>query len=233
MSSPISARPYRSKRQRPCDQCRARKLGCQTAEDGASCQRCRSAKLECTFDNPPPKRPRLSETLSSFVAPSVGDHSVVSQTHDNSFTRESSLARSVSRGIESRFPSIGLDPNSAGLSPGSGILAHGRPPTQFVQSIDQLEHGNAQLFGASAESDPWLLRHCCFDDSGMKYFYKVHFRNAGGVPTAQRIPVHFMISAEDLTTGIKHETRAGVGEATRERLNSLVPRESGRRLVAL
>jgi hypothetical protein len=230
MSSP-SARPYRSKRQRPCDQCRARKLGCQTV-GGAPCQRCRSAKLECTFDNPPPKRSRLSEPLPSF-AQSVTENSLVAQTCDSNFTRESSVARSGTQSVEPRFPSLGLDQSNHGLSPASGILAPGRPPTQFVQSIDQLDHGHAQLFGASAESDPWLLRHCCFDDSGMKHFYKVHFRNAGGVPTAQRIPVHFMISSDGLATSIKHETRAGVGEATRERLNYLVPLEYGRRLVAL
>jgi hypothetical protein len=139
----------------------------------------------------------------------------------------------VSQNIEAQFPSLVLDPSNTGLSPSSGIIAPGRFPTQFVQSIDQLESGHAQLFGASAESDPWLLRHCCFDDSGMKYLYKVHFRNAGGVPTAQRIPIHFMITSGELTASIKHETRTGLGEATRERLNYLVPPEYGRRLVAL
>ncbi|KAJ5571505.1 hypothetical protein N7535_005165 [Penicillium sp. DV-2018c] len=234
MSSPLSARPYRSKRQRPCDQCRARKLGCQT-DGGGACQRCRSAKFDCTFDKPPPKRQRGSGSFSSFAAQGTGEntHGIVSQIRDTQVTRESSLARSVSQNAEPQFPSLGLDPNSTGLSPSSGIIAPGRPPTQFVQSIDQLESGYAQLFGASAESDPWLLRHCWFDDSGMKYFYKVHFRNAGGVPTAQRIPVHFMITSGELTTSIKHETRAGVGEATRERLNYLVPPEYGRRLVSL
>lgn len=232
MSSPLSARPYRSKRQRPCDQCRARKLGCQT-DGGGPCQRCRSAKLECTFDNPPPKRARSTGNFSPFVPQSVDGNALVSQPCDSNFTRESSWAGSGTQSVEPRFPPIGLDPSTTGVSPGSGVLGSGRPPTQFVQSIDQLEHGHAQLFGASAESDPWLLRHCCFDDSGMKYFYKVHFRNAGGVPTAQRIPIHFMISSEELTTSIKHETRAGVGEATRERLNYLVPPEYGRRLVAL
>lgn len=228
MSSP-NARPYRSKRQRPCDQCRARKLGCQTV-GGAPCQRCRSAKLECTFDNPPPKRARLSESLP--FAQNVGEE-LITQTCESNITRESSVAGSGTQSAVPRFPSLGLDQSNHGLSPASGILAPGRPPTQFVQSIDQLDHGHAQLFGASAESDPWLLRHCCFDDQGMKYFYKVHFRNAGGVPTAQRIPVHFMISSEELTTSVKNETRAGTGEATRERLNYLVPPEYGRRLVAL
>lgn len=122
---------------------------------------------------------------------------------------------------------------SLGPSPSPGLLLNDRHPTQFVRSIDQLDQGYAQLFGASAESDPWLLRHCRFDDSGMKHFYKVHFRNAGGVPTTQRIPIHFLISSEDLSSKSKQETRASYGDITRDYLDSLVPLEYGRRLVAL
>lgn len=234
MSSPPSARPYRSKRHRPCDQCRGRKLGCQT-DDGIPCQRCRAAKLDCTFAKPPPKRARLSESLS-FDVPSVDEFPVPSHEEDI-FARQRSpeFQRSTPAGsvsVEPHFPALEFDQVNA-PSPGSGILLPHRPPTQFVQSIDQLGHGFAQLFGASAESDPWLLRHCRFDDSGMKHLYKVHYRNAGGVPTAQRIPVHFMITADELSTPIKQETRAGVGEASREQLDCLVPPEYGRRLIAL
>ncbi|KAJ5086198.1 hypothetical protein N7532_010969 [Penicillium argentinense] len=232
MSSPPSARPYRSKRHRPCDQCRSRKLGCQTG-DGIPCQRCRTARIDCTFDNPPPKRARLSEPLS-FAVPSMDDMPATSQDGEGTFARDASHFKSPSGSVEPQFTSFELGPVS-GPSPASGILlpTGSRPPTQFVQSIDRLEHGYAQLFGASAESDPWLLRHCRFDDSGMKYFYKVHFRNAGGVPTAQRIPVHFMISSGDLSAGAKEETRVSTGQATREHLDCLVPPEYGRRLVAL
>ncbi|KAJ5601224.1 hypothetical protein N7510_010758 [Penicillium lagena] len=151
-----------------------------------------------------------------------------------SFVRESSQARSASQSIGPQLSSLPLGNGDLGLSPTSALLPVGQSSaTQFVQSIDQLDSFFAQLFGASAESDPWLLRHCRFDESGMKYFYKVHFRNAGGVPTAQRIPVHFMISSEELASSVKHETRAGAGDATREKLNFLVPLEYGRRLVAL
>ena len=232
MSSPPSARPYRSKRHRPCDQCRSRKLGCQT-DDGIPCQRCRAARIDCTFDNPPPKRARLSESLS-FTVPSVDDLPVTSHDEGSDILPAPvSHLESPSASEQSPFPSLEFGQVVNGPSPASGILLASRPPTQFVQSIDRLEHGYAQLFGASAESDPWLLRHCRFDDSGMKYFYKVHFRNAGGVPTAQRIPVHFMISSGDLSDGVKQETRAGSGEITREHLDCLVPPEYGRRLVAL
>lgn len=233
MSSPASARPYRSKRHRPCDQCRSRKLGCQT-DDGIPCQRCRAARLDCTFANPPPKRARISESLS--FPPSVDGLPVTVPSHDEVNVLAADVShlksQSPSDSVESPFPSLEFGQVS-GPSPASGIPLANRPPTQFVQSIDRLEHGYAQLFGASAESDPWLLRHCRFDDSGMKYFYKVHFRNAGGVPTAQRIPVHFMISSGSLSTGAKLETRAGIGEVTREQLDCLVPPEYGKRLVAL
>jgi hypothetical protein len=230
MSSPPSARPYRSKRHRPCDQCRARKLGCQT-DDGIPCQRCRAAKLDCTFDNPPPKRVRLSEPLS-FAVPSVDELPVTSHAEESILGRGFSNAGSPPGSVEPPYSSLDFG-QVGGPSPDSGILLAARPATQFVQSIDRLEHGYAQLFGASSESDPWLLRHCRFDDAGMKYFYKVHYRNAGGVPTAQRIPVHFMVSSEELSSAIKQETRAGIGEVTREHLDCLVPPEYGRRLVAL
>ncbi|KAJ5278583.1 hypothetical protein N7478_003955 [Penicillium angulare] len=223
MSSPCSSRPYRSKRHRPCDQCRARKLGCQT-DGGIPCQRCRDAKLACTFDNPPPKRPRLSDSLS-FADPSVNGLFI---TND----RDTSAEQSPFERVDSRFPSLEFDGVNI-TSPGSGILLPGRPPTQFVQSIDKLDQGYAQLFGASSESDPWLLRHCRFDDSGMKHFYKVHYRNAGGVPTAQRIPIHFMISSQELSASTQQETRAGNYDVSREQLDILVPPEYGRRLVAL
>lgn len=232
MSPPAPARPYRSKRHRPCDQCRGRKLGCQI-DDGLPCQRCRASKLDCTFDAPPPKRVRLSQSLS-VAEPSVEELSATAHGDVGVLGRDASQEVPLST-AEPVFPSLEFDQINV-ASPASGILLAGRPPTQFVQSIDKLDQGYAQLFGASSESDPWLLRHCRFDDSGMKHFYKVHYRNAGGVPTAQRIPVHFMITSPELSTAIKQETNAGLCEGareTREKLDNLVPPEYGRRLVAL
>ncbi|KAI9925600.1 hypothetical protein AWENTII_012739 [Aspergillus wentii] len=204
------SRPYRSKRQRPCDQCRQRKLACQT-DGGLPCLRCKTADLDCTFAHPPPKRARTSSHLDHLEnTPDHTDHSHLSDHPTQTTQTDYSV----------------LDT----LSP-AHFLPVGHAPTQFVQSLDQLDGFSAQLFGASAESDPWLLRHCSFDDAGVKCFYKVHFRNAGGVPTAQKIPVHFMIAAEDLAAKAKEETRVAV--VTRDDLNQLVPHEYGRRLVAL
>lgn len=257
----MSSRPYRSKRQRPCDQCRERKLGCQT-EAGLPCARCRSADLRCTFAKPPPKRPRrqlregdeigftdsVDSRSQSQVHPSIEGGSTPShpssqhQQQQQQQTQEEYPYAPAQEHLPSQ-PPVAAAHSSAATTPANQILSSswpqqlmssGRAPTQFVQSLDQLEGFSAQLFGASAESDPWLLRHCSFDDAGVKCFYKVHFRNAGGVPVPLRIPVHFMIAADDLAADSKTETRvAAPGMNPREELNSLVPDEYGVRLVGL
>lgn len=248
----MSSRPYRSKRQRPCDQCRERKLGCQT-DAGLPCARCRSADLRCTFAKPPPKRPRrqlregdeigftdsVDSRSQSQVHPSIEGGSTPSHPPSHQHQHQHQQHQE-----EYPYPQPPVAAHSsAATTPANQILSSswpqqlissGRAPTQFVQSLDQLEGFSAQLFGASAESDPWLLRHCSFDDAGVKCFYKVHFRNAGGVPVPLRIPVHFMIAADDLAADSKTETRvAAPGMNPREELNSLVPDEYGVRLVGL
>ncbi|OAA66690.1 Transcription factor [Niveomyces insectorum RCEF 264] len=51
------SRPYRSKKQRPCDVCRRRKHAC-SLEGKPPCRICRSLGTACTFNNPPHQRPR-------------------------------------------------------------------------------------------------------------------------------------------------------------------------------
>jgi hypothetical protein len=108
-----------------------------------------------------------------------------------------------------------------------------RPSTQISQSLDDIDGHYAQLFGGSSESDPWLLRHCRFDKLGLRTFLKVHFRTAGGLPTRDKIPAHFIISENSVCEGAKVETRI-VGEKDfATELALLVPPEYGPRLVQL
>ncbi|OBT66791.1 hypothetical protein VE03_03996 [Pseudogymnoascus sp. 23342-1-I1] len=109
---------------------------------------------------------------------------------------------------------------------------HG-PSTQISQSLDQIDGHYAQLFGGSSESDPWLLRHCRFDKLGLRRFLKVHFRTAGGVPTRDKIPAHFMISKNNVCKGAMAETRISGEKDFRTELARLVPPECGPRLVQL
>lgn len=108
-----------------------------------------------------------------------------------------------------------------------------RPTPQAIQTLDGLKGFSSQVIGTSGESDPWLLRHCKFNDHGFLPFHLVHFRNAGGVPLDEKIPVHFLVAADHLYEPAKAETRFPREGLARDELNALVPLECGQRLVAL
>ncbi|ENH69263.1 Urease [Fusarium oxysporum f. sp. cubense race 1] len=95
---------------------------------------------------------------------------------------------------------------------------------QFSKSLDDINGQTSILLGASSESDPWLLRHCQFDEYGLRRFYGLQFRNIGGVPNWQKIPVHFIVRQDE--TGV-------VDASLRARLNELIPVSWGLRLIRL
>ncbi|KAJ6447313.1 MMP37-like protein [Purpureocillium lavendulum] len=85
------------------------------------------------------------------------------------------------------------------------IFSNQAPPTQISQSLDNVEDHLYQLSGASSDADPWLLRHCKFDDYGVRRLFKVHIRNAGGVPTREKIPAHFLVGERVVYDAARHE----------------------------
>lgn len=249
MASRSATRPYRSlRRPRPCDECRNRKLRCQN-ENGPPCYRCSREGVSCTFQSHPWQRSRrdgqsmsmqqspssptnndpespfatLAHTPLSTISAAHSRNSPVSHAHHS---QECSRDAGLSIGLEQ--PSITAD---SSITPQQ--IPDARLSTQFSQSIDKIQDHSAQLFGASSESDPWLLRHCQFDEFGMRNFHKTHFRNVGGVPIAQKIPVHFMISTNELHENVGDETRINAENDYDTELNHIVPLEYGPRLVAL
>lgn len=190
------ARPYRSKRHPPCDQCRRRKLRCQADAGTSVCQRCQRSNLLCSFDQYQTRQSPVS------IAPPPAAPSLVDG---------------------SPFPSIG--PFISESTPGR----YG----QTIQTLDGLPGVSSQVIGASGESDPWLLQHCRFDEHGFLRFHQVHFRNAGGVPLDEKVPVHFLVTGEQLYDTSKDSTRFPQRALIRKELDSLVPLECGQRLVAL
>ncbi|RDW58574.1 fungal specific transcription factor domain-containing protein [Aspergillus mulundensis] len=103
---------------------------------------------------------------------------------------------------------------------------------QAVQTLDLLPGVSAQLVGSSGESDPFLLRHCKFDDYGFLNFHQVRLRNAGGVPWNEKIPVHYLVTDDALCEAAS--TRgARQYPSPRQELDALVPVEHGQRLLSL
>ncbi|PYI03562.1 hypothetical protein BO78DRAFT_374862 [Aspergillus sclerotiicarbonarius CBS 121057] len=205
----IHTRPYRSKRHPPCDDCRRKKLRCQ-ADGHGGCQRCLAAGRPCSFARTSSNQP-------------VGIRDVA-VAHEAAVAHQSASLPSFDHTI----------PNSVEISP----LPHTPFPfperqAQTIQTLDALDGHAYQVIGSSGESDPWLLRHCKFNDRGFLLFHQVHFRNAGGVPLHDKIPVHFLVSADHLYESSKEGAGSLSSGCTREDLNRLVPLECGQRLVLL
>ncbi|KAL4978173.1 hypothetical protein BDW66DRAFT_149303 [Aspergillus desertorum] len=105
---------------------------------------------------------------------------------------------------------------------------------QAIQTLDLLPGVSVQLMGSSGESDPFLLCHCRFDDYGFLNFHQIRFRNAGGVPLNEKIPVHYLVTDDALYESAAASTRADRGCPTpRQELDALVPVDQGQRLISL
>lgn len=120
------------------------------------------------------------------------------------------------------------------------------PPSRLaVLSIDEKEGTNAQYFGLSGESDPYLLQHYRYDERGEFTQFKLSYRKVADDGSSAKwsssrppngVPVYFKISPDDLEGDMREETaiRPNVSpETTRKELYDLVPVEDGCRLMDL
>ena len=219
-------RPYRSKRHPPCDQCRRKKLRCE-ANEGQCCQRC-----SFTFSLHPSSLPHFG-SASDHQEAEYGDSEKASPATDvDQF--QAIQTPSVPESTINFDSSLINDPAGDFLLPLQPTYPlPERPTPQAIQTLDYLKGVSSQLIGASGESDPWLLRHCKFDEHGFLLFHQVHFRNAGGVPRDEKIPVHFLVTGDELYDAAKETTRYPNIGSRRDELNSLVSLECGQRLVSL
>lgn len=233
---PKSARPYRSKRRPPCDQCRRKKLRCE-AQGDKPCQRCEAASSECSFNLVLPRRSAVPELrpspVSQGTAPVLADSINIPIENPNNTTTftDASNFSNIEPDIQPGLNTTSVDEFFLPSQPEYHLPE--RPTPQAIQTLDQLKGFSSQVIGASGESDPWLLRHCKFDDRGFLLFHQVHFRNAGGVPLEEKIPVHFLVTADQLYEQSKDETKFASRDQAREELNALVSLDCGQRLVSL
>ncbi|KAL4940611.1 hypothetical protein BDV06DRAFT_230198 [Aspergillus oleicola] len=180
------------------------------------CDRCRQKKLRCDPDGQIAcRRCQASSTLCSFT-----------RLH-----RSTSMPIPLPYEPEPALPAIQPDttPTSVLTYPIADRSAH----QQAIQTLDLLPGVSAQVMGTSGESDPFLLRHCKFDDYGLLHFHQVRFRNAGGVPLEEKIPVHYLVTDNALNDVAAGSSKSARQIAAREELDSLIPVDHGQRLLAL
>ncbi|KAL2812761.1 hypothetical protein BJX63DRAFT_443365 [Aspergillus granulosus] len=220
MSSPVR-RPYRSKRHPPCDRCRQKKLRCET-NGQVACQRCQAGGASCSF-NRLHGSPALPPVVFGPVAQPAYEQNTVTPDYNT----------------QSPIPTIEPDPIAPPPvsylpdDPFTYQLSERAAPQQAIQTLDLLPDMCAHVIGTSGESDPFLLRHCKFDDYGLLRFQHVRFRNAGGVPLAEKIPVHFLVTDVPIYESCKASTRVIRESSPRDILDALIPVEHGQRLIAL
>ncbi|KAH9231829.1 hypothetical protein K456DRAFT_1751082 [Colletotrichum gloeosporioides 23] len=227
-----TTRPYRSqKRHRPCDRCREMKLKCQT-EGEPPCRRCQQSDAECTYIGRPHKRSLAQRQCARQNSSPRQLNRASSSVRDVTDAVDDPPSAAVAVGeatAPARNQSFIAFSQTADVSPSTGGQPD-RPTTQISQTLDNMDGHSAMLLGSSSGSDPWLLRHFRFDELGLRSFHKLHVRNAGGVPTADKIPVHFLLSSDALY-------RSSTAEAKTmdlcRRLEYLVPQSTGARLVRL
>jgi len=203
------------------------------------CQRCQRSNVSCIFSGP---SSREAVEVDATCSPSTSDQEM--HTPVNAPLPSSPVAQSHHRTepliLPEIFPVAVDEPgradnqsqqwSTAVPTPINTILPGQSPLTQISQSLENMQGYRYQLCGISSDADPWLLRHCKFDDYGFQKFYNVHFRNAGGVPTRELIPAHFAVTQQDAAS---IENKAAQDQNLRAELATMVPLNHGQRLLRL
>jgi len=236
MSTAYPPRTYRSsRRNKPCDRCREAKIRCRVVA-GSQCARCQQNGTECIFSGswgprlPPHTAAQHSDALRTRGVASEYDQGAIQGAPCLQSPPSPAMVGCMSQLSQGNDSTLSAQPTIFGVLEGTGAQLN----TQFTQSLEGMQGHAAQLFGSSSESDPWLLRHCRFDDFGARTFQSTQYRSAGGLPLPHKIPIHFMIEPNELLETAKDETRAYAQEiASREELERIVPPECGQRLVAV
>ncbi|KIY43296.1 hypothetical protein FISHEDRAFT_62807 [Fistulina hepatica ATCC 64428] len=84
-SPPTLSRPFRSRKNRPCDACRRAKTRCAIPAIGPPCVECQQTRKQCTFDQLPPERKKTQKRLATpeFFQPVSHHPSVKRQRTDS------------------------------------------------------------------------------------------------------------------------------------------------------
>lgn len=231
-------RAYRlHNRRRPCDKCRARKVRCQIEDGKQNCRRCAQSQTPCTFEGRSRRTTRQSRTTS--VSSSAYSPVVNHASHDDTLGLDSTFGiDQVSSELHSASDRPTIFVATPPVFPHETDVPYDHTQTlgtvatttqlQFSRSLDDIQGQTSTLSGSSSEADPWLLRHCRFDEHGLRSFYGLQFRNIGGVPNRQKIPVHFIVTPKST-----NDTTFDKMMSLRSRLNGLIPASLGIRLVKL
>ncbi|KAK2739366.1 fungal specific transcription factor domain-containing protein [Colletotrichum kahawae] len=248
-------RRYRSKAQRPCDLCRARKALCNIPDPLQPCQLCKRIGRECTFVGNPARHARYDKYV---YQPNNSSTKYADYSADNPAENQHAVSEFIWPSNSPLNWDLGNDPLAQNLefrdSPAAFLQTQGRngtlgdegalqPSTHVAvkspdmecvherSSLDERPNHSTTFIGHSNESDPFLVNHFPHNDRDEIDFFRVTYRQITGDKSQ---PLHFLQSQ----AGTAAESRRVLDECLpkideRERLENIVDKDTGASLVRL
>ncbi|EPX73766.1 transcription factor [Schizosaccharomyces octosporus yFS286] len=231
-------RPYRSRKTRPCDNCRLRKSRCVLEVVGNPCALCLTLKVACTYHLPPikrnksKKRPDSISDESVFEAPSYED----TYLNNNSLAvhgiqRSSEIPESLGASSSARIPNRSQDKQGSQRAPVNfaGITEMYRTSDDKFDKLGlDISLNYPYVLGPTCDSDIDLIREyfsfengvCSFDNMTLKY-----------VSSNARSPVMYIL--DPAYENDRHSDFARYERALHDLLTTYVDEMTGRVLVDL
>ncbi|ANB15605.1 Dal81p [Sugiyamaella lignohabitans] len=204
-------RPYRSRRQRPCDYCRHRKMRCEMV-NGSVCTQCQQKNMKCTFLNQPLKRNR-----PALLQPGEAKRSFRG--------KQDSLADSrLDTNGQMRSSIMSFDsPSSTDRPPTSGSMIEVppmEPPPQVEALLEEEEpplipdgYHSAALLGFSGDQDPFLLQYYNYNNKDQTYHFIKHAIRR--VSDNHAFPVQFLAFNDERGHSVEDERAAQLDKIDR------------------
>ncbi|KAF2741223.1 hypothetical protein EJ04DRAFT_480426 [Polyplosphaeria fusca] len=253
-------RPYRSRKNRPCDFCRARKAACKITV-APPCVLCRSYGKECTFDQTTKRKRSIAQPAEdgSPVAQRPRteldgqDEIIHMETSPRSLTSSHSWSpptnghhRMKSSHVE--LEDWGVFPNGSAshqkLSPTSQHVnaKHSSKPKGFSFALNPTK--SAVWVGDTGEADPWLCRRYHYgeksDDCVLSRITYQRIRPEQNAPRRDGVnesyeepPLIFMLPDDQLAEKSEPRVEEGTIEETRKEITDLIPDHVGERMLKL
>ncbi|KAF2109727.1 fungal-specific transcription factor domain-containing protein [Lophiotrema nucula] len=247
-------RPYRSRKNRPCDFCRARKAACKITTS-PPCVLCRSYGKECTFNNeskrkrfvaqhvdegsPPSRKQRLdTDAPDGHVQQGTSPQSQ-SGSHDSS-PPKSSHHRRHSAHVELDW-GVSHNGNASHHLNRQNDGKYGKRSKELSFAVHPTK--SAVWVGETGEADPWLCRRYQYEKNEDCVLSRITYQRIQpeeGAPRRSSInddyeepPLIFMLPDDALADKGEPRLDETIIEETRQEVTELIPDEVGERMIKL